>query len=302
MNFKITTKHQTETDGQFIFEPLAMGFGHTLGNALRRVLLAQLEGAAISNIKINGIAHQFSTISGMVEDVTILVLNLKNVRLKMYSDKPIKMRLDFTGKGEVKAKHIDTQGGAEIINGDLHIAQLTDNKARLAIELTAEKGNGYVLADDRKTNEIGVIPIDSIFSPVILVNYNVEPTRVGRRTDFDKLSIEIKTDGTIKPEEALSQAARILSQQFRQIYEPTFEAAVVVDQPSVSDELLKMSVEELDLPVRITNALKAIDIDTVDGLIYTSKSQLMKAKNLGSKSLSLISEKLLERGLSLREA
>lgn len=302
MNFKITTKHQTETDGQFIIEPLLGGFGHTIGSVLRRVLLTQLEGAAISNIKINGIAHQFSTIPGMVEDITILILNLKQVRLRIYSDKPIKMVLDFTGKGEVKAKQIDTQGGAEIVNVDLHIAQLTDSKAKLHVELTAEKGSGYVLADDRKTNEIGVIPIDSIFSPVISVNYNVEPTRVGRRTDFDKLSMEIKTDGTIKPEEALTQASRILSQQFRQIYEPTLEEAVVVDKSSVSDELMKMSVEELDLPVRITNALKAIDIDTVEGLLSTHKNQLMKAKNLGSKSLSLISEKLLERGLNLREA
>lgn len=302
MNFKITTVNQKDTEGEFTLEPLRAGFGHTIGNCLRRVLLTSLEGAAISSVKIAGVSHQFSTISGVVEDVTEIILNLKKVRLNIFSDKPIKLLLQATGKGDVKARQIDTQGGGEIVNPDQHIATLTDPKAKLSMEMTAEKGVGYVVADERKTNEIGVINTDSIYSPVIAVNYDIEPTRVGRSTDFDRLILKIKTDGTIKPEEALLEAAKILTSAFKQIIEPTFEEEAIPEQPAISEEVLKMSVEELDLPVRITNALKAIDIDIVESLIATPKPHLLKAKNLGAKSISLISEKLAERDLTLREA
>ncbi|MBI4039823.1 DNA-directed RNA polymerase subunit alpha [Candidatus Daviesbacteria bacterium] len=302
INFKVGVKNQTNTEGTFELEPLERGFGHTVGNCLRRVLLTSLEGAAITSIKIDGVSHNFSTIPGMSEDVIELILNLKQVRIKLYSDKPVNMTLQYLGKGEVKAKDIETAGAGEVVNPELHLASLNDSKAKLKLELTVEKGTGFVMADDKKTTEIGVLPIDALYSPVLSVSYDVEQTRVGRKTDFDKLVVSIKTDGTIKPEEALLQAARILSAYFKQIYEPTLDDEIVPEQQAVSDEVLKMSVEELDLPVRITNALRAVDIDTVEKLISTEKSQLIKAKNLGAQSLALISEKLAERGLTLSEA
>ncbi len=301
-NFKINTIEQSATLGKFEIEPLDSGFGHTMGNILRRVMLSALEGAAISNVKISGVSHQFSTIPGITEDVIEILLNLKKVRLKIFSDKPIRLTLQSTGKGEVTAKQIDTQGNGEVLNPDLHIANLSDPKAKLSIEMVAEKGVGYTGADEKKTNEIGSLPIDSIYSPVISVNYTVDATRVGRRSDFDKIIMDITTDGTISPSEALTQSARMLAQSFKQVYDPTLDEEVVAVQSTISDDVLKMSVEELDLPVRITNALKAIDIDEVEDLLSTPRATLMKAKNLGAKSLSLISEKLTERGLSLSEA
>lgn len=302
INFKITTAKQTDTDGLFFIEPLEGGFGHTMGNCLRRVLLNNLEGAAISSVKIAGAPHQFTTIPGISEDVTQIILNLKQVRIKIFSDKPIRLNLQASGKGEVKASDIDTTGTGEIVNPNLHIASLNDSKAKLNIVMTAEKGVGYLRADEKKTNEIGTMSIDALYSPVMLVDYTVEPTRVGRRGDFDKLTLRVVTDGSIKPEEALAQSARLLREYFKQIYEPTVEEEVVTTTPSVFEDTLKMSVEELDLPVRITNALKAIDINIVNQLVTTPKGMLMKAKNLGTKSLSLISEKLSERGLTLSEA
>lgn len=301
INFKVSTIEQTGNIGSFAIEPLERGFGHTLGNCLRRVLLSGLEGAAISTIKIDGVAHQFSTITGVSEDVIQIVLNLKKVRMRVFSDKPIKLSLKASGKGEVKARDINTLGGGEIVNPDQHIASLNTPSAKLNIEMTAEKGTGYIGADEKKTSEIGVLPVDSIYTPVISVEYKVEPTRVGRSTNYDKLLLQVTTDGTIKPEEALSEAAKILSGYFKQLYEPVFEGEEVVES-KVPDDVLHLSVEELDLPVRITNALKAVDIDTVEKLITAPRAQLLKTKNLGVQSLTLISQKLSERGLTLGEA
>lgn len=302
INFKVVTAELKNNQGTLVIEPLERGFGHTLGNCLRRVLLTSLEGAAISSIKIDNVSHQFSTIPGVSEDVTEIILNLKKVRLKMFSDKPITLRLRASGKGEVKAKDIDTLGGAEIVNPDLHLAALNSSSAKLSIAMVADKGFGYALADDKKTAEIGVILIDSIYSPVLSVNYVVEPTRVGRSTNFDKLILEMTTDGTINPEEALMSAAKILSGYFKQIYEPAFVEEDTTLKTAVVDETLRLSVEELDLPVRITNALKAVEIDTVEKLVSTPRSALLKTKNLGTQSIGLISQKLSERGLTLSEA
>lgn len=301
LNFKVNTTEQTDTEGTFIIEPLDAGFGYTLGNSLRRILLTSLEGAAVTSIKIDGVSHQFSTIPGISEDVTEIILNLKKLKLKVYSDKPVKLSLKVAGKKEVKAKDIDTLGGGEIVNPDLHIASLNSPSAKLHIEMIADKGTGYVMADEKKTSEIGVIFIDSVYSPVSSVNYKVEPTRVGRKTNFDKLVLQISTDGTITPEAALMSAARVGNAFFKQIYEPTFEGEEI-EVVTPSNEVLRLSVEELDLPVRITNALKAVDIDTVEKLVGIPKAQLLKAKNLGAQSLSLISQKLEERGLSLSES
>ncbi len=302
LNFKIKTIAENKNTGTFEMDPLERGFGHTVGNCLRRVLLTALPGAAISTVKIDGVSHQFSTISGVSEDVIQIILNLKLVRLKIFSEEPVKLSLKAAGKKEVTAKEIEVLGGGEIVNPALHIASLTSPAAKLNIDMIAEKGVGYTGADEKKTQEIGVIPIDSVFTPVLSVNYKVEPTRVGRSSNFDKLIMEIGTDGTTSPLEALNEAARILSIYFRQIYEPTFEGEEIVPEPSIAEDTLKMSVEELDLPVRITNALKAVEINMVGELIQTPKATLLKAKNLGVQSLALISEKLAERGLTLSEA
>jgi DNA-directed RNA polymerase subunit alpha len=302
--FKVTEEDNNGIQARIILEPLEGGFGHTLGNSLRRTMLTSLIGAAITSVKIGGVAHQFSTIPGVLEDVIQIILNLKKVRIKLYSDKPIHIKISKTGTGEVKASDIDTMGGGEVSNKDAHIATLSDSKAKLNIEMTVESGVGYLPSDERKMSEIGVLPVDAIFSPVSLVNYTVDQTRVGRKTDFDKLTLDITTDGTVSPLEALKKAAQILSRQFKQIYEPEeVQSPETVGVPSfVTDDVLKASVEELDLPVRITNALKAIEVDTIGKLTTVSPAQLMKAKNLGAKSLNLISEKLTERGLTLSEA
>ncbi len=301
--FKIKTENIIENSAKLVVEPLDAGFGHTLGNSLRRVLLTSLEGCAVTSVKIDGVSHQFSTIDGVSEDVIEIILNIKKIRVKVYSGKPIKLILKASGKKEIKASDFDVLGEGEIVNGDQHVASLTDSKAKLNMELTAQKGKGYQVAEENQNKgELGVIAIDALFSPVISVNYTVEPTRVGRSTAFDKLILDITTDGIITPLEALNEAAKILAETFRKIYEPDIEEESTEDESSaVSEEVLKLTVEELDLPVRITNALKAVEISTLEDLINTPRAQLLKAKNLGAKSLSLISEKLTERGLSLRE-
>ncbi|MBI2593698.1 DNA-directed RNA polymerase subunit alpha [Candidatus Daviesbacteria bacterium] len=302
--FKVTEEDNDGIKAKIVLEPLEGGFGHTLGNGLRRTMLTSLIGAAITSVKISGVQHQFSTIPGVLEDVIQIILNLKKVRVKLYSDKPIHIKISKSGIGEVKASDIDTMGGGEVVNKDAHIATLSDSKAKLNIEMTVESGVGYISSDERKMSEIGVLPVDAIFSPVMSVNYTVDQTRVGRKTDFDKLTLDVITDGTVSPLEAVQKAAQILSKQFKQIYEPEeIEASETSATPSfITDDVLKASVEELDLPVRITNALKAIEVDTIGKLTTVSPAQLMKAKNLGAKSLNLISEKLSERGLTLSEA
>lgn len=303
--FKVKVESENGNISVLAIEPLEQGYGHTLGNSLRRTLLTSLEGAALTSVKIAGVSHQFSTITGVVEDVIQIILNLKKVRIKIYGDKPIKLSLQKSGQSIVKAGDIDTQGLGEIVNPDLHIATLSDAKSKLHMDLTAEKGIGYVTADEKKSAEIGVIPLDAIYTPILSVNYTVDQTRVGRRTDFDKLTMEIATDGTIAAVEAVEKSAKILSDYFKQVFDPQAEVeSETVDIPSsfIADDLMKSSVEELDLPVRITNALKAIEVDTIGKLLTVNPTQLMKAKNLGAKSLNLISEKLSERGLALGEA
>ena len=303
IRFKVTSEKEETNFARVVIEPLEQGYGHTLGNSLRRCLLTSLEGAAITSVKISGVSHQFSTIPGVIEDVIQIILNLKKVRIKIYGEKSIKLSLQKNGKGDAKASDINTFGSGEIINKDAHIATITDPKIKLQIEMTAETGVGYSSSEERKSAEIGVMPIDAIFTPVLSVNYTVDQTRVGRRTDFDKLNLDITTDGTITPMEALNQSAKTLTNYFQQVYEPLPEEEAPAQESSfLSEDLLKSSVEELDLPVRISNALKAIDADTIGKLIAIPKHQLMKAKNLGAKSLTLISDKLAERGLSLSEA
>lgn len=299
------TEKETEDFGKFVIEPLDQGYGHTIGNSLRRVLLTSLSGAAVTQVKISGVRHQFTAVNGMSEDIVELILNLKKLRLKISSDKPAKLTLDVKGPKEVKAKDLTPSAGVEIVNGDLTLARLADAKAKLTASIIAENGSGYSLADERKTGEIGLIPVDANFSPVSKANYHVEATRVGRVTNFDKLTIEITTDGTVKPSDALKQAAKILVDHFATIYEPQQspkkqKSEVVEPTTALTDEIVKTSLEELDLPVRLTNSLKSGKIETIGDFMDRDKKELMKMKNLGPKSIALVEEKLRERGIEIK--
>lgn len=296
---------KTETDkagfGKFIIEPLEQGYGQTLGNSLRRVLLASLPGAAISAVKIAGVKHQFSALTGMKEDVVEFLMNLKKVRLTISGSEKVTMNLSKKGPGEVLAGDMTVPAGVTIVNPDLVLANLADKKSSLEVELTADSGYGYVSGDEKHLDEVGVIPMDSLYSPVTRVNYRVEATRVGRMTNLDRLVMEIWTDGTISAFDALTSAARVLVSYFLQVVEPKAAGAVesVAVTPAVSDEVLKMRIEELDIPTRIVNALANGSIETIGQLLGTPPAALMKIKNLGSKSLSVVEEKLREKGVAL---
>ena len=296
---EVQTEKETADFGKFTIEPLDQGYGHTIGNSLRRVLLTSLPGAAISQVKISGVRHQFSSLAGMSEDIVEFILNLKKVQLKITSDKPIKLTLDVKGPKEVKARDIQTTAGVEIVNGEQVLAHLADSRTRLSAQLVAENGSGYSLADERKTGEIGVIPIDANFSPILAVNYKVEATRLGRVTNYDKLTLEITTDGTIKPSEALKKAAKILVDHFMTIHQPSTGPKKVKETQTtpLTDELLKTSLEELDLPVRLTNSLKTGKIETIGDFLTVDRRELLKMKNMGPKSIALVEEKLREKGV-----
>ncbi|EKD95726.1 MAG: DNA-directed RNA polymerase subunit alpha [uncultured bacterium] len=299
-NFKVKKDKEEKNYARFVIEPLDQGYGHTLGNSLRRVLLSGLEGGAITSVRIEGVKHQFSTLEGVKEDIAELILNLKKIRLKIFEGESHTLQLSAKGAKVVTAKDLEIPSGVEIVNPDLYLATVSD-KAKLDIELTAEKGFGYMLADEKKTNTIGVIPVDASFSPIVRVNYNVEATRVGRMTNLDRLVIEIWTDGTIDSEVALKEAAKNLVGYFLQIHEPkaVAEDTAVAVTPQISDEILKMTIEELDLPTRITNSLRNGGIETIGQLLGTDRKELLKIKNLGGKSLIAVEEKLREKGVAL---
>lgn len=299
---ELQTEKETANYGKFVVEPLAQGYGHTIGNSLRRVLLSSLVGAAITQVKIASVRHQFTTLSGMSEDIVEFILNLKKVRLILRGDKPVKLNLEVKGPKEVTASDIEKTAGVDIVNEDLVLAHLSDAKARLSCKLIAENGTGYSVADERRTNEIGVIPVDANFSPVLSVNYSVEATRVGRLTNFDKLTVEITTDGTIKPSEALKQSVKILIDVFSTIIQPPTgnkKQKTVVELTPPSDEVLKTSLEELDLPIRLTNSLKTGKIETIGDFLQRDRKEVLKMKNMGPKSVALVEEKIRERGLTI---
>jgi DNA-directed RNA polymerase subunit alpha len=299
--FHIKVETEKPGFGKFIIEPLEQGYGQTLGNSIRRVLLSSLPGAAISSVKIAGVKHQFSTLSGMKEDIVEFVMNLKKVRLTIDGNEPVKMTISKKGQGEVLAGDIDVPAGVSIVNPDLILANLSDKKAELEVELTADKGLGYVSADEKHFAEVGVIPIDSLYSPVNRVNYRVEATRVGRMTNLDRLVMEIWTDATISASDALKQSAKVLVSYFMQVIEPKAHGITetVAVTPAVSDEVLKMRIEELDIPTRIVNALANGGIETIGQLLGTQPADLMKIKNLGIKSLAIVEAKLREKGVAL---
>ena len=290
--------------GRFVIEPLERGFGHTLGNSLRRVLLSSLPGVAVSSVHIEGVQHEFSTIPGVKEDVTEIILNLKTMACKMFADGPKQLTIDVKGPCELTAGDIKTDDEVEIANPDLHIATLNED-AHLQMQLTLDRGRGYVSADKNKTPSmpIGVIPIDSIFTPVKKVNYTVEDTRVGQITDYDKLTLEIWTNGTLKPEEAISSAAKILNEHlnlFISLTDQVMPGNMVQVEDDKKDKVLEMTIEELDLSVRAYNCLKRAGINSVAELVQKNQDDMMKVRNLGRKSLEEVEQKLNALGLGLR--
>ena len=290
--------------GKYVVEPLERGYGTTLGNSLRRILLSSLPGTAASSIKINGVQHEFSTIPGVKEDVTEIVLNVKGIIAKLYCDGPKTVYIEASGEGTVTAGDIHTDGEVEILNPELHIATLMSD-AHLSMEITLTNGRGYVSAERNKQYQtaIGVIPVDSIYTPVYKVNYTVENTRVGNMTDYDKLTLEVWTDRTITAKDAVSLGAKVLTDHlslFVDLSEEIGSHSTVVEKAETQhDKVLEMTIEELDLSVRSFNCLKRAGINTVEDLINTSEDDMMKVRNLGKKSLEEVIYKLEAMGLSL---
>ncbi|WP_139905845.1 DNA-directed RNA polymerase subunit alpha [Clostridium thermarum] len=295
------------TYGKFVVEPLERGYGITLGNALRRILLSSLPGVAANAVKIDGVLHEFSTVQGVKEDVPELILNIKALALKMTGDGPKTIYIDAKGPGEVKGGDIKTDGDVEIVNKDLHIATLDDD-AKLYMEITVNRGRGYVSQTKNKSEELSIstIPVDSIYTPVKRVNFTVDNTRVGQITDYDKLTIEIWTNGTIKTDEAISLSAKILIEHFKLFMTLTDHAnnveIMVEKEEDKKEKVLEMTIEELDLSVRSYNCLKRAGINTVQELSERSMEDMMKVRNLGKKSLEEVEKKLRDLGLSLKES
>jgi len=305
---KITHEEVTEERGVFTIEPLDRGFGYTFGNSLRRVLLSSLEGAAVTSVKIEGVAHEFTTLKGVREDVTDILLNLKNLICRLHGESPeIEVRLDKRGPGGVTAADIEAPADLEILNSDLEIANLSD-KGRLELTLTIGRGRGYVPAELNRGPEhtIGVIPIDSIFSPVRRVAYEVEAARVGQRTDYDKLTLDVTTDGSLSPRDSIGQAAEILIRQlaiFTDLdrIEGFGEAAEAEAEAPQAHGMENFPIEELELGVRSYNCLKRVGIETIGDLVSKTENELAAIPNFGKKSIEEVRETLAAHGLTLRE-
>ena len=290
--------------GKYIVEPLERGYGITLGNSLRRILLSSLPGIAVTSVKIAGVQHEFTTIPGVQEDVTEIILNIKSIIAKLHSEGEKTVYLEAMGEGEVTAGDIKADGEVEILNPELHIATLGPN-AQLHMELTLNKGRGYVSAERNKAAQqvIGVIPVDSIYTPVLKVNYAVENTRVGNMTDFDKLTLEVWTNKTISARDAVSLGAKILCDHFAlftDLSETAGSKSLIVEKAETQrDKVLEMTIEELDLSVRSFNCLKRANINTVEDLISKTEDEMIKVRNLGHKSLEEVEHKLAMMGLAL---
>ena len=294
--------------GKFVLEPLERGYGTTLGNSLRRVLLSSLPGVAATSIKIDGVVHEFSTVPGVKEDVTEIVLNIKGLIANLHCDGPKTVEISAEGPCNVTAGSIHCDSEVEILNPDMHIATLSDG-AKLSMEITLDRGRGYISADRNKakmvTNVIGELPIDSIYTPVLKVNYNVEPTRVGQSIDFDKLNLEVWTNGIISAQEAVSLAAKILTEHlnlFVDLSDAGSNTEIMVEKDDKGKEkVLEMTIEELDLSVRSFNCLKRAGINTVEDLINKSEEEMMKVRNLGRKSLEEVIWKMNSLGFNLHK-
>lgn len=297
---------EDKTYGKFTVEPLERGFGITLGNALRRILLSSLPGLAVNSIKIDGVLHEFSTIPGVVEDTTDIILAMKALRLAGSTTEPKTLRIEAEGEGEVKARDIITDPDVEILDPDMHIATL-EADGRLFMEIHVQRGRGYVAGKNNKLEDdpIGTIYVDSIYSPVLKVHYEVGDVRVGERTDFDRLTIEVWTDGSISPEEAVSASAKILDDHMQLFIglsqDNAAEVPLVEKEEEQKDKVLELTIEELDFSVRSYNCLKRAGINTVEELVTKTEADMMKVRNLGKKSLDEVSGKLAELGLSLKK-
>ncbi len=303
--FTIQTLQSSADFGKFAIEPLAKGFGHTLGNSLRRVLLSSVPGAAITSVKIDGVSHQFSTLQGVREDIVTIILSLKQVKVSYSGTESTKITLSAKGPAEVKASDFDCPTDVKISNPDLIIAHLMDKSSKLELEATVESGLGYSPAEDRKSTTLGLIAIDAVFTPVVRVNFTVEATRVGRVTNFDRLILEIFTDGTISAADALVDSAQTLVNYFSAIVNPVTiseSSTSVAAAPSASKHpSVSITIEELDLPTRIANALQKAGFDTVGSLLSVPHAQLSKIKNLGAKSVKIVEAALAERGIELTQ-
>ena len=296
-NIECLAINEDESYGKFVCEPLERGYGMTIGNSLRRILLSSLPGAAITSVKIEGVLHEFSSIPNVIEDVPEIIVNLKSVRLKMHENEVKTIKIDFNGEGEVKAGDIITDSSIEILNPDLHIATVAEG-GFLHMEMTVDRGRGYNVAEKNKTQNqaIDVLPIDSIFTPVKKVNYQVENTRVGQMVDYDKLTIEVWTDGSLKAYEALSLAAKVMTghlELFIDLSETAKNTKVMVEKAeSMRERILEMPIEDLELSVRSYNCLKRAGISTVQDLANKTEADMMKVRNLGKKSLDEVTNKL----------
>ena len=301
-NIKCLEADDANNYAKFVCEPLERGYGITIGNSLRRILLSSLPGSAITSVKIEGVLHEFTTVPNVVGDVPEIIINLKNVRLKLDKNEQKTLRINFNGAGEVTAGDIETDGTVEVLNPDLHIATVSEG-GHLVIDMTAEMGRGYNTAEKNKKPEqaIGVLPIDSIYTPVKKVNYSVENTRVGQMVDYDKLTIEVWTDGSLKPYEALSIAAKVMTghlELFIDLSETAKNTQVMVEkEESKKEKVLEMSIEDLELSVRSFNCLKRAAISTVEDLTNKTEADMMKVRNLGKKSLDEVTNKLHALGL-----
>ena len=305
-NIKCLEADDANNYAKFVCEPLERGYGITIGNSLRRILLSSLPGSAITSVKIEGVLHEFTTVPNVVEDVPEIIINLKNVRLKLDKNEQKTLRINFNGAGEVTAGDIETDGTVEVLNPDLHIATVSEG-GHLVIDMTAEMGRGYNTAEKNKKPEqaIGVLPIDSIYTPVKKVNYSVENTRVGQMVDYDKLTIEVWTDGSLKPYEALSIAAKVMTghlELFIDLSETAKNTQVMVEkEESKKEKVLEMSIEDLELSVRSFNCLKRAAISTVEDLTNKTEADMMKVRNLGKKSLDEVTNKLHALGLDFAQ-
>jgi len=300
----VTVEEIEENFAKFTIQPLERGFGNTLGNSLRRVLLSSLPGAAITSIRIEGVPHEFSAVEGVREDVTDIVLNLKGLVLKLDAEEPATMRLNIKGPADIKASDFELPSEVEVVNPDLHVAKISKG-SKLELEATVETGRGYVLAERNKkaSSPIGVIPIDSIFSPVRRVTYNVENTRVGQRTDYDKLMVEVETNGSMSSKEAIGLAAKIVNEHMNLFMEQApeeAEEAVFVTNKEEKDRVLDSPIENLELSVRSYNCLKRQGVDTLEQLVECSENDLLNIRNFGAKSIQEVKDKLVELNLSLK--
>lgn len=303
LHFKVKEITVSPDFGEFVIEPLEPGYGHTMGNALRRVLYTSIPGSAVTSVRINGVKHKFSTMQGLQENIIDLLLNIKELNLKLAEGKnKAIVKVSVKGQKSVTAQDLELTEGVEVINADQYIGSLSGDKTKLDMELTVEKGYGYSLAEERAAEELGSMTTDAVFTPVRRVTYTVASTRVGRRTDLDKLTVKIWTNGTVSPRESLNQAAKILTNSFLQVYEPkasevSSEAPAITS--SVPQNILNMTIDELDLPTRIYNSLRNGGIETIEQLLATPRKDLIAMRNMGGKSISIIEEKLQEKGVSL---